>query len=105
MSSTANSSRTEQRRFVDSLERLSQGPELDFDALTREANDNPILSEEILKAANASKQGIKKTVSSPSHAAVMLGANKLHGLIKQLLQDQQALEEVAARTKPSDPSS
>ena len=103
MSTTKQSNAAEQRRFVDSLERLSKKPELDFDAVTREANDNPMLSEVIVKAANASKQGLKKIVSSPSHAAVMLGANKLQGLIEQLLQDQRALESAAASTKPNDP--
>ena len=102
METKSNRSSHPQHSHLDSLKRLASDSEPDIDDYAREAKDNPILSNVILKAVNASTRGLQRTVSSPEHAATLLGASNLQGLVKQLLQDQKALEEVAKNSLPTD---
>lgn len=82
------------------LLRLSSGQEPNLREIARCTSEIPSLAQRVLQRANSARLGLRHRISDVDHAVVFLGADRVGGLVRQLLVDTANLHEVARSVNP-----
>lgn len=83
------------------LLRLSGNREPNLREIARRTSEIPELAQLVVQRANSAKIGLRHRVSDVDHAVVLLGADRIRGLVRQLLFDTARLHALADRVNRS----
>ncbi len=79
------------------LFRLSSDGESNLREIARRTSEIPELAELVVQRANSAKVGLRHRVNDVDHAVVLLGADRVRGLVRQLMFDTARLRALSER--------
>jgi HD-like signal output (HDOD) protein len=79
--------------------RLSSDAEPNLQEIARRAQAHPALAQLVVTHVNSPRYGLRNKVSDVHHAVALLGAERIRGLVEQLLQDTQRLQALARESR------
>jgi len=83
------------------LVRLSSDREPNLREIARRTSELPELAQLVVRRANSAKVGLRHRVNDVDHAIVLLGADRVRGLVKQLSLDTARLRALTERVNRS----
>jgi len=79
------------------LFRMSSDREPNLREIARRTSEIPELAQLVVQRANSAKVGLRHRVNDVDHAVVLLGADRVRGLVRQLLFDTAKLRALTER--------
>jgi len=80
---------------------LSSDREPNLREIARRTNEIPELAHLVVQRANSAEVGLRHRIEDVDHAVVLLGADRIRGLLRQLLFDTARLRALTERVHPT----
>ena len=80
---------------------LSSESEPNLHEIARRTHAIPELAQLVVQRANSAEAGLRHRINEVDHAVVLLGAGRIHGLVRQLLFDTARLRALTERVHPT----
>jgi HD-like signal output (HDOD) protein len=83
------------------LFRLCDDAEPDLQQIARQAREIPVLAQRLMQRVNSASMGLRGRVAQVEQAAVLLGTDRIRGVVEQLLQETARLQELSRSSLPA----